>query len=198
MSSYTHVELLMRLEPRGVYDLSAGTNVRGELETLGAALDVQWTQRDALMDELFPTTVGALLGRWERDWGVLRVADKTDAERQAAVLARLRFLPDFRPATIAEIVGQLVGQTVSITEPFGFHCDSDDSTTDEADDQVEGSFLFYVDADEDLLRLGHVSREEIDYYLSLLEPAHTRGVIRCDDFCTDDDWSVCDDDFLGA
>lgn len=192
-----HLDLLLRLHPRGAYDLDEGSLVRADLEVLADGLDEAWDTRDGLFEEIFPTTVTSLLARWEAEYDIQRTDGKTDEERVAAVLARLRLLPSFRVADLESVLTTLCGTAVTITEPFSFFCDDAGSTCDGADELVDGTFLFFAELDEDVARASGLTRAEIDHFISLLQPAHTFGQVRGDDFDTDDAWSLCDLDLLG-
>lgn len=196
--TYDHTELLGRLSCRGYLDQSVGTVAGAELAVMGDQLDRIWLQRDALLDEVWPSEADSLLTRWEEEFQIFWISGKTAPERIAAVLARFRLLPNFRPATIEEILTGLCGYTVDCFEPFAFRCNDADSVCDDPDDVLDGEFLFYLLVDEADARDGNVTRAEIDYLTSVMKPAHTQGMVRCDDFLCEDPWSVTDLDLLGV
>ena len=194
----THLPALLRLHPRGPWNLDDGSLCRHDLEVVAHVIDDAAGQNAELLLELLPDRTTALITSWERVYGLTRIAGKTLAKRRAAVLARRRFLPDFRPATIEDVLGTLTGLTVDVVEPGAFRCDDPASLCDAEEPVIDGAFVFFVEFSESSARSESLSRDEIQEAIDDLKPAHTYGAVRCDDFLTEDPWSLCDMDLLGA
>ena len=195
MRSLHHIELMIRLSPV-CCDLSEGSNARLDLEVWASGLDRVWLQAQALYEEIFPSTTIELVGRWETEYAILRT-DRSLPLRRAAVLAHHRFLPDLTPATIEGLLETLLVLDVTITEPFSFRCDDPDSLCDTWSDSLD-AYTFFVSLDEEAAREAGHTRAEVLYFVGLVKPAHTLGIIVADDFLADDEWSLCDFDRLGA
>lgn len=195
--TYAHLSLLLRLHPQGVLDLDDST-AREDLAVLGYAFDQVWLQRDELIDEILPDRAGDLLTDWERVYDIHRVGSRTVAQRQARLVAHRRLLPNFTPSTIEDIVETLTGIDVDLVEPGAFRCDDPDSLTDTPADVLDGAFVFCITLNEATARSEGLDRDEIDEILERVKPAHVYGLVRCDDFRADDEWSLTDRDLLAS
>lgn len=199
MTTVDHTKLLLRLHPVGAVDLRPGSTYLLDLEVLGAALDLAWEQATQLEGELLPDHVSALLSRWEATYGINRVGSRTDTQRRDRLIARRRFLPDFRPATIEDLVEQLTGIDVDLLEPDAFRCDDAGSLTDDGATVVlDGHFCFIIDMSRTTAAAASVDRDEVAELLDELKPAHTIGGTRFDDFRADDPYSLTDRDTLAT
>lgn len=192
-----HLDALERLTPRDVFDLDDGTINRDEYCVVAETLDENARQQVLLVNESFPQYASALLTRWEALYQ-LRARGWTLAQRAARLMARVRFIPDFTPATIETRVEQYTGIDVTLAEPGGFRCDHALSRCDHPDDLIDGVFVFVIDMDWAVATAAGVRRADLLVFLEDLKPAHTVPIIRCDDFHCDDALSVCDRDLLGA
>ncbi len=194
-----HLDLLLRLHPRGrAWSLDPAMAPYQELEAWGEVLDAQDAQVNALLDEAVPDRASSLLGRWEALFDLHPRSGLSEAERRRRVLARMAYLPDTRPVTIEDILEAFTSLDVAIVEPGAFRCDDAGSVCDEPDDVLDGAWVWWVEVDETAARAGDVTRLELEQELQRIKPAHTVAYVRCDDFLTDDPWSLCDRDLLGA
>lgn len=198
MADPRHLDLLVRLHPRGAFDLDEGSVVREDLAVLAEGFDEADDHRIELLDEALPDRVEALLASYERVYGIKRTAGKTDAERRAAILAYRRLLPDFRPATLDDILTTLTGVDVVITEFTAFRCDHADSVCDATSDRIDGTLGFFADFDRADAFAAGLDRGHADDVIERLKPAHVFGGARFDAFCCDDAYSLTDRDLLGV
>lgn len=199
MADPRNLDMLVRLQPVGPYDTDEGSTFRADLSVAGTAMDVGDDQRLELLDEILPDRAEDLLSSWERVYNIHRVAGLTTAQRQAAVVARRRFLPDFRPSTIDTIVEEVAGVVVDVVEPFAFRCDEATSVCDDPYDVLDGAFVFFVEADSAAALAAGAERAVMDETIGALKPSHTIGISRFTGaFRCDDAYSLCDRDLLGA
>lgn len=196
--SYDHTQLLLRLHPVGAVDLRPGGVYYRDVEVFGQVLDLVWAQVDALEEELLPDRATALLSRWEALYDIRRVSGRTDEQRREVIIARARYLPDFRPETIDDILSTHFGLDVDVVEPAAFRCDDPSSVCDGHDYLLDGHLVFFIEFDEATARTLGIDRAEVEYEIGRLKPAHVVGRTRCDDFRCDDAFSLCDLDRLGA
>lgn len=198
MSSLAHIELLLRLVPQGADDYDEGTTIRADLDVAAAGLDMAWTQAEELGDELLPDRAEDALSRWEPLYGLFRDRGLTTQQRQARLVAARRRMPDFRPATIEDLVGEYGGAACVVEEPRAFRTDDPDSLTDDPLDVVDGAHVFFVVFVRADAVAADIDRDEITELVDTIRPAHTIGIVRLDDFRTDDPYSLVDFDLLGA
>lgn len=196
--THDHTRLLLRLHPRGAADLRPGGTYYLDLEVFGEVLDTVFTQAVELEDELLPDRSSALLSRWEAAYDIRRVSGRTDAERREVIIARRRHLPDFRPTTIDDIITTHFGLDVDVVEPMAFRCDDPASLCDSESHLCDGHLIFFIEFDEATARTLGIDRDEMDFEIGRIKPAHVIGHTRCDDFRCDDPFSLLDLDLLGA
>ncbi len=189
---------LLRLHPGGFLLLDDGELQFYDLDVLGQALDTAEDQVGFLRLEMLPDRAGALLERWETVYDVHRTAGKTDQQRRYTLLARRRFLPDFRPDTIETILETVSQLELDVYEPFAFRCDDPDSLCDDPDDLVDGAFTFVVDGSAVEARTESPDIDQVEEIIELVKPAHTIGIVRWDDYRCDDEYSRTDRDLLGV
>lgn len=198
MSTLDHTELLLRLVPQGADNYEEGTVIRADLNVSAAALDMTWTQAEELGDELLPDRAEETLTQWEALYGLFRDRGLSTQQRQARLVAAKRRLPNFKPATIEELVLEHSGAAGVVEEPRAFRTDDADSVTDDPYDVVDGAHVFFVVFVRADAVSADVDRDEITEMLDVIRPAHTIGIVQFDDFRTDDPYSLTDRDLLGA
>lgn len=199
MIARDHTKLLVRLHPVGVEDLRPGSTVYGDLEVFGEALDTGWEQAIALADELLPDRADALLSRWEAAYDLHRTTGLTTEQRRERIIARRRYLPDSRPATIDTILDGMAGLDINVVEPAPFRCDDASSVCNGSDLVVlDGALVFFIEFDEVAARALPLDRPAVEYEIGRIKPAHVIGRTRCDDFRCDDFLSIVDLDLLAA
>lgn len=198
MSTLNHIELLLRLVPVGADNYEEGTVIRADLNVNAAGLDLAWTQAEELGDELLPDRAEETLPLWEALYGIYRDRGLSTLQRQARLVAARRRLPDFRPATIEELVLEHSGVVGGVAEPRAFRTDDADSVTDDPYDVVDGAHVFFVLFARADAVAADVDRDEVTDVLDVIRPAHTVGIVQFDDFRTDDPFSLTDYDILGA
>lgn len=198
MMDRPHVELLLRLHPAGPWSDDQALAPYQELKAWGDVLDAQDSQVDELLAEILPDTTSALLSRWEALYELHRESGLTEAQRRRRLAARRRHLPNARPETLRSILAQYSDLTITIVEPGAFRTDDPDSLTDTPSDVIDGAFVWWIEVDEVAARAGDTTRAELEHEVQRVNPAHLVAFVRCDDFCCDDPWSLCDRDLLGA
>lgn len=200
MPTPRHLELLLRLHPRGPYDLDEDALPYEDLSVLASGLDLADDQRLELLDEVLPDRTEDLLTSWERVYDIHRVSGRTVLQRRRAVLARRRLLPDFKRSTIESILETLTEVDVTVTEPLPFRCDDASSLCDGSGGTyvLDGAFVFFADLDQAQATAAGVDRDALDEMIDHVKPAHIVGLSRFDGFCCDDALSLCDRDLLGA
>lgn len=195
-----HVDLLLRLEPKGYRDVDAGTMNRGELEVIGAGLDAADAQRLQLLGESRPQDAAELVSRWEELYR-LRAGGRSTGERRARVLGRLRLTPDLTPATIASIVATFLNidvADVEIVEPFALYTDDPESLVDDPETLVDGANQFMVRIPWAVADASSVSRRVIEALLADCKPAHATATVQFAGFYTNSPLSLVDLDLLAA
>ena len=200
MPDPSHLAALLRLAPRGLLDLDEGSLVRLDLANVGTGLDTAETQVDLLLTESRPQGATALLARWETLYG-LRNRGLPDATRRRRIIAKARLIPDMCPDTIEGRCEEWTGMDpalLDLIETGPFRCNDAGSLCDDPEDVVDGAFVFIIALDSAEAHLHQVRMTELYALLEDLKPAHTVGIIRCDDFFTDDSLSLTDCDLLGA
>lgn len=195
------IDLLVRLYPRGLVAMEPGTTAYADLQVLGDGLDAAWGERDDLVVELHPDTAtnAGELASWERVFGIRHVDGKTESERQDAVIAQMRFLPNANPSTYEAILEQHNGLDWDITEPGAFRCDDPNSLCDTATDLLDGVFIWFADTDSAAALAASLDRDEIQDLCDRMAQGHVNGWVRFTDaFRCDDPYSLCDRDLLGS
>lgn len=188
---------LLRLMPKGAIDLSMGTLAVEDLSTVAESLDTEDQQAALLLSESRPQDATALLSLWESLVG-LRNRGLSDSARRDRILARLRLVPDMCPNTIETRSEQYTGISFVLSEIGPLRCDFASSTCDTVDDVADGAFVFVLDADASEAHLGLLRRTDLLTLVEDMKPAHTLGIVRLDDFFTNDSLSVTDCDLIGA
>lgn len=192
-----HLPTLLRLMPKGAYDLSYGTLVVDDLANVATGLDEADSQASDLLAESRPQDTDALLSRWE---ALLSLRDRglSDAVRRNRILAKLRLVPDMCPDTIESRAEEYSGLDFDLIEAGPFRCDDPNSLTDEPYPLVDGAFVFVLEADSADAHAIPLRRADLYTLIDAIKPAHTVGIIRLDDFFTNDSLSITDCDLLGA
>lgn len=195
-----HLDLLLRLAPRGPLSYDDGTVARAELEAFASGLDDVWTWRDTLLDELLPDLASLTLEDWERVYDLHRTDGRSDATRRDSIIARVLRLPDFNPGGTLEPIYKAVALNLdlSIIEPGAFRCDDPDSLCDAPGDVLDGVFIFWVQLDAVEAAAASLEIDELQEAVDQTRPAHTLGIVRFEGFYCDDPYSVCDRDILGV
>lgn len=192
------MELLVDLSPSG-WNLDEGSTLRLDLAVVGDGLDLLDGQAVELLDEVLPDRAADLLTSWERVYDLHPPAGRSDADRLLAIQVARKTVPAFTPAWMAARAEELLGTAVTLVEPFAFRCDDATSLCDTVHDVVDGAFMAFITFSETAARAaGSTTRREVDELLGRMKPAHTIVRVECSDFLTDDPWSLCDLDLLGA
>lgn len=196
MPDPSHLPALLRMIPIGPLSHEEDTVARSRLAAVGTGLDECETVRAAVLVEARPQGADVLLSTWERLYKIPSTG--TTPDRLQRLLARVRLVPDFRPATIEARAEDYAGIDYTLLEPTGFRCDDADSLCDTSTDVVDGGLTFILDgawADADAAGVPRVGLQAL---IDTIKPAHTVGFDRYDDFHTDDPYSLTDRDLLGA
>lgn len=198
-SNPTHLEMLLQVHPRGPYALESGSNYRTDLAVLGTGFDSFDTNRVELLDEVLPDRVVDLLTSWERVYDLHPPSGRSAADRALAIQAARETIPSFTPTAIDLNMEELTGLAITIVECSSFRCDEATSLCDTVNDVVDGQFVAFITFAEAAARIAtRATRAEMETELSLTKPAHTVVRVQCDDFRTDDPYSLVDFDLLGA
>lgn len=178
------------LPPGKVWRLDAGSLLSQALLAVADELArVDERVRD-LLTEANPETTSELLGDFERVLDL--VAEGTEAERVARVVAllirRQRYRPeDFRQA-LAPLLGQDAADVQIIERSRAFAVSVGD------DSEI---FKFYVYRDP--TAPGTYDLDAAQDLVDSMKPSHTEGfVVESVDLLCDDPYSLCDRDFLGV
>ena len=173
---------IWRTDADGILSLTllAGAD---ELERLGQrAID--------LLTEADPRTTSELLPEFETDLDL--VAEGTEDERRARVVALLIAQQRVRPVDFQEVLAPLLGldaEDIPVIE------NSRAFAISVGDDRI--IYLFHIYRDPDLP--GTYDLEAAQILLDRIAHSHTKGkVIESIDFLCDDEFSLCDRDLLGA
>ena len=200
MSLPRHLAALLGVLGRGGLD-AAAERTQALMATFASGLDEQEDQQGELLDELHPDTAASsgLLESWEDLLDLVVTEGDDDDTRRARVVAALRRIPDFRPATIEALVEDWTGMDWTLIEPGVFRCDDADSLCDTTDDVVDAGYVFILDGDRDTADGLGIKRAKVEYFVRTIKPAHTRAIVRFSgDFCCDDPLSLTDTDLLGS
>ena len=128
-----------------------------------------------LVDESDPRTTSELLDDWERAWGLpdpCGATPTTEAERQAALTARVISTGGQNPAYIIEVAAAL-GYTATIVEYDPFIA-GDESVSSKTGDKVYSfgyDFTFTVDVSAEAADA--VSHALFECMINRIKPAHT-------------------------
>lgn len=204
MPDPSHLGLLVRLHPSGtLWRLEEGATQYAELKVWAYGLDSVWVQRNELVDEILPDQSTELLSSWERVYDVHPPTGRSVARRRQVVVGRRRILPSFTPSTIEEIVTATTGVAATVIELSPFKADQPGAQADlhqvhNAYLDEASAFTFFVEMSAPGLLAAGVRRAEVDSLLELIRPAHTISHVRCDDFRTEDEFSLLDYDRIGA
>lgn len=199
MSAPSTLTFLTRIHPRGDALPEPGSLAAADLAVLADGLDAAWGTADLLLLEVMPNTASDELDAWEEVYGLHRALELDD-RRRARLAAARQFLPNPRPATFAKVLTTATeGLPWTIVEPGAFRCDDPNSLTDTTDDVLDGTFVFWAQADADDARADNVTRAEVQDLVDRMAQAHTRGSVRFTGaFLCDDPWSLTDTDLLGS
>lgn len=192
-----NLRCLVRLHPRGPLSLEEGNLPWRDLSVAADLLDMAEIQSMLLVAEILPNRATQTLSHWESVYGITRIGN-TIAKRRDAIIAARRLLPDFKPATVEDIVETVSGLALTVLEPGGFRCDDAASVCDDSADLLDGAFVFVLDASALEARAESPDLDAADEMIGAIKPAHTVGFIRFDDFRCNDLYSRCDRDLLGV
>lgn len=106
----THKDAIQQLMP-----LNLGEDAAADIIVEGALLDTAAASMTELLPEFFPSTVEALLARWEAEYGILPRAGASLEDRRRAVLAQYVRIGSLTRAHFAALAAAL-GYEVDITE----------------------------------------------------------------------------------
>lgn len=86
------------------------------LEVIGRALDEVTGYAESLREQALPQTATWTLPYWEDEYNVTPDESWTIAQRQANVLAKIKYVPPVNPAKLAEFASAVIGAPCKVIE----------------------------------------------------------------------------------